>query len=243
MAKGAISFLGPKRTVVNNATAFMDADTSGTLVVAITVDRAGRVVSAEAQKKGATFKDSALYIGAVALAREYRFNTDPTAPDTQHGKIVWDFVKVEVAVPIAQEEYMLVEETGEDMKDAPLSYQIGDDDVPPPPPMEDPVYDLAAVQDQPQFPGGAVALNTYLGAKLKYPTDAMDAGVQGKVWVAFVVDRDGGVKDVELKRGVHASLDKEALRVVKAMPKWTPGKMNGKPVRTRYILPVNFKLQ
>lgn len=122
---------------------------------------------------------------------------------------------------------------GEKMPEAP----------PPPPPVEEPTFDLASVQEQPEFPGGIEAMYKYLGKNTKYPQMETDAGIQGKVYVEFVVSNDGSIKDVTLKRGVSPGLDKEALRVVKGMPKWSPGKMNGKPVKVRYILPVNFILR
>jgi protein TonB len=83
----------------------------------------------------------------------------------------------------------------------------------------------------------------YLQKNTKYPDMEFDAGIQGKVYVEFVVDKDGSVEDVKIRRGVSAGLDKEALRAVKSMPKWTPGKMNGKPVKCRFTIPVDFKLK
>lgn len=70
----------------------------------------------------------------------------------------------------------------------------------------------------------------------------MENGIQGKVYIQFVIERDGSITDVKVLRGVDASLDKEAVRVVKAMPKWKPGKQRGKPVRVSYTLPINFQL-
>lgn len=117
------------------------------------------------------------------------------------------------------------------------------DAPPPPPPVDEPTFDLASVQEQPEFPGGVEAMYKYLGKNTKYPQMESDAGIQGKVYVEFVVSNTGAITDVTLKRGVSSGLDKEALRVVKAMPPWNPGKMNGKPVKVRYILPVNFILR
>ncbi|MEZ4808660.1 MAG: TonB family protein [Flavobacteriales bacterium] len=114
---------------------------------------------------------------------------------------------------------------------------------PPPPPVEEPTFDLASVQEQPEFPGGLEAMYGYLRKNVKYPQMEQDAGIQGKVYIEFVVSNDGSITDVVLKRGVSGGLDKEGLRVVKAMPKWSPGKMNGKPVKVRYILPVSFVLR
>jgi protein TonB len=117
------------------------------------------------------------------------------------------------------------------------------DAPPPPPPVEETTYDLAAVQEQPDFPGGMSKMYQYLQDHTVYPQMEQDAGIQGKVYVEFVVDKDGSVEDVTIKRGVNPNLDREALRAVKSMPKWTPGKMNGKPVKCRFTIPVQFKLQ
>lgn len=117
-------------------------------------------------------------------------------------------------------------------------------DAPPPPPaVEEPTYDIAAVQEQPDFPGGMGKMYEYLQKNTKYPDMEFDAGIQGKVYVEFVVDKDGSVEDVKIRRGVSPGLDKEALRAVKSMPKWSPGKMNGKAVKCRFTIPVDFKLK
>lgn len=99
------------------------------------------------------------------------------------------------------------------------------------------------VEDMPEFPGGELALRKYIANAIKYPVIAQENGIQGKVYVTFVVDKDGGVSDARIARGVDPSLDKEALRVVNALPKWKPGKQRGKPVRVSYTVPINFVLQ
>ena len=114
---------------------------------------------------------------------------------------------------------------------------------PPPPPVDEPTFDLASVQEQPEFPGGLEEMYKYLGKNTKYPAMEKDAAIQGKVYIEFVVSSSGAITDVTLKRGVSAGLDKEALRVVKSLPKWSPGKMNGKAVKVRYILPVVYTLK
>ena len=102
------------------------------------------------------------------------------------------------------------------------------------------VYDVVEVM--PQYPGGQIAMMKYIMENIKYPKQAMKEGIQGRVTVSFIVEKDGRVSNVRLLRSVQPSLDKEAIRVVKSMPKWTPGKHNGKPVRVRFNLPVMFKL-
>lgn len=99
------------------------------------------------------------------------------------------------------------------------------------------IFDV--VEQQPQFPGN---LNQYLRDHINYPTIAQENGIQGKVIVQFVVERDGSITQVNVIRGVDPSLDREAVRVVKSMPKWTPGRQNGQAVRVKFTLPVNFKL-
>lgn len=106
---------------------------------------------------------------------------------------------------------------------------------------ENKVFDI--VEQQPLFPGGPTALMKYLSENTKYPVVAQENGVQGRVTVQFVVEKDGSISDVHVLRGVDPSLDKEAVRVVKSMPRWTPGKQNGITVRVNYRVPVLFRLQ
>lgn len=106
---------------------------------------------------------------------------------------------------------------------------------------ENKVFDI--VEQQPLFPGGPAALLKYLSENTKYPVVAQENGVQGRVTVQFVVEKDGSISDVHVLRGVDPSLDKEAVRVVKSMPRWTPGKQNGITVRVNYRVPVLFRLQ
>ena len=106
---------------------------------------------------------------------------------------------------------------------------------------ENKVFDV--VEQMPSFPGGMPALMQWLSQNIKYPVIAAENGVQGRVIVQFVVEKDGSVTDVHVAKSVDPSLDKEATRVVKAMPKWNPGKQNGSAVRVKYTVPVMFKLQ
>lgn len=99
------------------------------------------------------------------------------------------------------------------------------------------------VEQMPSFPGGDVALMQYLSKNIKYPPVAEEMGIQGRVICTFVVERDGSVSDIRIARSVDPSLDKEAMRVVSAMPKWIPGRQNGQMVRVKYTLPVTFRLQ
>ena len=102
---------------------------------------------------------------------------------------------------------------------------------------------FTAVEQMPQFPGGEGELMKYISNNIKYPAMAMENGVQGRVVVQFVVTKDGSVGEVKVVRGKDPDLDKEAVRVVKSLPKFIPGKMNGQAVNVWYTLPINFKLQ
>ena len=106
---------------------------------------------------------------------------------------------------------------------------------------ENKVFDV--VEQMPSFPGGMAALMAYLQKSIKYPPVAEENGIQGRVVCTFVVERDGSVTDVRVAKSVDPSLDKEAVRVVSAMPRWIPGKQNGQSVRVKYTLPVTFRLQ
>jgi protein TonB len=99
------------------------------------------------------------------------------------------------------------------------------------------------VEEPPTFPGGDQALYKWLGENLKYPEEAKELGIQGRVFVSFVVEPDGSTSNVVVKRGIGGGCDEEAVRIVKAMPKWAPGKQRGQPVRVQFNLPIKFTLQ
>ena len=101
---------------------------------------------------------------------------------------------------------------------------------------------MAVVEQKPQFPGGDAAMMKWLSSNINYPPQAAEEGVEGKVQVSFVVEKDGKISNVTIARGKHPALDAEAKRVVSKMPKWQPGKNYGIPVPVIYILPVSFKL-
>ena len=106
---------------------------------------------------------------------------------------------------------------------------------------EEKVFDV--VEQMPEFQGGPQALFTWLSQNVKYPAIAEENGVEGRVIVTFVVERDGSIADVRVVKSVDPSLDKEAVRVVKSMPRWIPGKQKGETVRVKYTTPVTFRLQ
>ena len=99
------------------------------------------------------------------------------------------------------------------------------------------------VEEMPEFPGGLAECMKFLGKNIRYPTISQENGVQGRVIVQFVVNKDGSIVDPVVVRGVDPYLDKEALRVISSMPKWKPGKQRGKAVRVKYTVPVTFRLQ
>lgn len=117
-------------------------------------------------------------------------------------------------------------------------------------PVEAPVEEeeeevvFVIVEKQPEFPGGTQELMKYLAQNIKYPVIAQENGIQGRVICQFVVNKDGSICDIDVVRSSgDASLDKEAVRVIKSMPKWKPGQQRGKAVRVKFTLPVNFRLQ
>lgn len=129
------------------------------------------------------------------------------------------------------------EDTGEDVniKYKPIAVE---EDVP----VEDEIFEF--VEESPMFrDGGMKGLMQYLSKNIKYPSIAQEVGTQGRVTVQFVVNKDGGIVDVQIVRGVDPYLDKEAVRVISGMPKWNPGRQRGVPVRCKYTVPVTFKLQ
>ncbi|MCO4291265.1 TonB family protein [Solitalea sp. MAHUQ-68] len=98
------------------------------------------------------------------------------------------------------------------------------------------------VEENPEYPGGMEQIGRFISKTLRYPPMARENGVQGRVTVTFVVEKDGSITDVQVLRGIGSGCDEEAARVVKAMPKWKPGKQNGKPVRVHFSLPIMFRL-
>lgn len=108
---------------------------------------------------------------------------------------------------------------------------------------EETIYNLGIVEQSPSFPGGESAMYEWLSKNINYPVIAQENNIQGRVTLQFVVGRNGEIIDIVVVRGVDSSLDKEAVRVVKAMPAWIPGRQGGNTVKVRYTLPVQFRLQ
>jgi protein TonB len=119
--------------------------------------------------------------------------------------------------------------------------------------LEDPVDEVVkegndddvifiVVEQQAEFPGGFQAMGKFLAKNMKYPVQARRMEIEGSVYVSFVIDKDGNISDPQIIKGISTECDKEAIRVVKLMPPWKPGKQNGKPVKCRFVLPIKFKL-
>ena len=102
---------------------------------------------------------------------------------------------------------------------------------------------FTVVEQAPEYPGGMKAMSKFLSKNIKYPREALEESIQGKVIVTFIVEKDGSVSNVEVLKSVHKLLDDEAVRVVKMMPKWKPGTQAGKPVRSKFDLPILFNMQ
>ncbi len=153
--------------------------------------------------------------------------------------------QVEAQLP---DDFRVVDDNQEVAK---ISFVSADEARPLPPPVAGPAVvepeetdEIFTIVEEPtEFPGGIGELMKWLGKNINYPEIALSNNIQGRVMVKFVVERDGSASNVEVLRGVDPALDKEAVRVVKMMPKWKPGKQRGKPVRQSFVLPVQFKIQ
>lgn len=106
---------------------------------------------------------------------------------------------------------------------------------------EDPVF--LVVEVMPEYIGGESAMYEFIGKNIKYPDEAKKEGIQGRVFLSFVVEKDGQISNVEILRGIGGGCDEEAVRVLKSMPNWTPGQQRGVPVRVQYRMPIKFTLQ
>ena len=102
---------------------------------------------------------------------------------------------------------------------------------------------LEKAEVMPEYPGGDQAMMQFVAENVKYPQEAIDKEISGRVMVGFVVEKDGSISDVKVVKGIGGGCDEEAVRVVNAMPKWKPGMDKGKPVRVSYMMPITFKLQ
>lgn len=121
------------------------------------------------------------------------------------------------------------------------SCEKDDDDIDDPEPVTEIVDET--VDQMASYPGGIPALMDFLNENIKYPEQAEREGIEGRVVAGFIVERDGSVSNIEILKSVHPLLDAEVVRVMSLMPNWIPGKQHGMPIRTRYSMPVTFRLQ
>ncbi|MDE5784374.1 MAG: energy transducer TonB [Prevotella sp.] len=119
---------------------------------------------------------------------------------------------------------------------------VKDDELAPPPPVDDEAIAFRVVQDMPQFPGGATEFMKWLTRNLKYPKNLEQQKVQGRVVAEFIVNTDGSITDVNIVKPFHPQCDREVLRVLRMMPRWTPGIQDAKPCRTKVCIPVVFRI-
>jgi periplasmic protein TonB len=177
----------------------------------------------------------------------------PPPPTRTTQKFVPPVVKKDQEVE--QEEIKTIEELKETKDDIGKEDKKGTDDAPPElkdnptdeivetkaaPKVDENVYDF--VEKQPSFPGGEAELQAYLSKNIKYPQFAQESSIQGRVYVQFVVERDGSITDVKTVKDIGGGCGKEAERVVRSMPKWSAGEQNGRAVRVKFTVPVLFKL-
>ena len=191
----------------------------------------------EIEKKVEKPKDIILEKPAPPLKSSIKFTPPVIKPDEEvqedeEIKTQEELINTDVNISVADIKGT-DEENGQDIGDL-NNMIVGEDTTSTP---------YAVVEQMPEFPGGEAALQRYLHNSVKYPNIAMENGIQGKVYVGFVVERNGSISNVRIARGVDASLDKEAMRVVRLMPKWIPGKQNGEPVRVSFTAPINFVLE
>lgn len=166
-------------------------------------------------------------------------NTPPPPPPPAAPVVTEVLNVVEDDVELEQQDILTSEDTQMDAQTATYT---------PPPAVEEEEEEAAqqiftVVEEMPKFPGGDAELLKFISKSIRYPVIAQENGIQGRVICSFVVNRDGSIVDAQVLRGVDPSLDKEALRVINSMPKWTPGKQRGKPVRVKYTVPITFRLQ
>jgi protein TonB len=221
---------------------------------------AKKTPEADLTKKSGMFLNIGLFVsvGLVLFAFEYKSFDDRNLKDL--GQVSDDFEELldipiteqppppppPVEQPIIQEipDEIEIEEKIEvnfdvDVKEETVIKEIVISDAPVEEKAET-IFDV--VENAPNPPGGMEGWNKYLNKNLKYPTQARRMGIEGTVYVVFVVNTDGSIVDVDVLRGIGGGCDEEALRVVKAAPKWEPGKQRGRPVRVRMRLPIKFKL-
>ncbi len=164
-----------------------------------------------------------------ALVEKVKFTAPVVVEDTtiETGLMVMDDLNKVVSTEVPTEEVEVeIKDEGPKVIETPVQAEI-----------------FTVVEEQPGYPGGEEARISFLQQNIRYPEEAKELGIQGRVFVTFVVEVDGSITDVRVLRGIGGGCDEEAVRVVKAMPKWVPGKQRGVPVRVQFNLPIKFTLQ
>lgn len=196
-------------------------------------------------------------LGAALAAFEWSSNEAPEntyiegeefIPEEEMMPIVKPEKKDPVPKKVFMPEILIITDETDDLGDEPdfTSEATSDTEVHVPDFVEENHEDDVVhirVEVMPEYPGGTDALMRYVAQHIKYPALCAEIGIQGKVYVSFVVDKDGSVTNVSILRSPDANLSAEAVRVVSSLPRWTPGRQNGKPVKVSYNIPVNFRLQ
>ncbi len=168
----------------------------------------------------------------IPITRQKEKPPPPKKPQTTELEVVEDDEEIENEVEINVE----VDQESEIEDYAPPPMEEEEEEV-----VEKEIFTV--VEQMPEFPGGTAKMMKYLSENIEYPQMAREVGVQGTVFVTFVVEPDGSITNVRVLRGIGSGCDEEAIRVVKTMPKWTPGKQRNKPVRVQFNLPVRFILE
>lgn len=194
----------------------------------------------------ATYRKSTLGMNDAVIEEEEEIvmtvqnNTPPPPPPPPMPDVIEQLTVVEDDVEVAEIEMQSAEDDANTVVEI---VQAVEDSGPTEEEDAEANQIFTVVEQAPEYPGGDKALMEFIKKNLKYPSFAAENGIQGRVYVSFVVEKDGSVTDIQEMRSPSEDLTKEAKRVVSIMPKWKPGKQRGKPVRVKYVLPVVFRLQ
>ena len=192
------------------------------------------------RRQGNTFQRTEMIEEEEEIVMTVQNNTPPPPPPPPMPDVIEQLTVVEDDVEIEEVEM----QSSEDDDNVTVEvFDITNTDAPSEEEEADANQIFTVVEQQPQFPGGEAALNAFIKKNLKYPAFAAENGIQGRVTLSFTVEKDGSIANIEVMRSPADELSKEAIRVVSSMPKWTPGKQRGKPVRVKFVLPVTFRLQ
>ena len=166
----------------------------------------------------------------------FRDETPPPPPPPEPETVLSDVIEIkENTEDVQTAEFSTEDDANKGVEIHEVVQQVEEEE-----PEEQKIH--VVVEKMPEFPGGNEAMSRWLSKNIKYPLIAQENNIQGRVVCQFVVNSDGKIVDVQVVRGVEASLDAEAVRVIKSMPAWTPGRQGGKNVRVKYTLPIRFKL-